>query len=145
MYVAPRVGAWIETMSVPDCFALYKVAPRVGAWIETRSAFSASALAIVAPRVGAWIETLNRPLKVSVILWSHPAWVRGLKQEQYKTVTTDAASHPAWVRGLKPCSRHTSQNGARVAPRVGAWIETLENSQKRIAPLMSRTPRGCVD
>ena len=33
-------------------------------------------------------------------------------------------SHPVWVRGLKHKACYfTSQNG-RVAPRVGAWIET---------------------
>ena len=33
--VAPRVGAWIETLiEVAGCMR-YKVAPRVGAWIET--------------------------------------------------------------------------------------------------------------
>ena len=34
-------------------------------------------------------------------------------------------SHPVWVRGLKPLYRHVSQTTFRVAPCVGAWIETL--------------------
>ena len=55
--VAPRVGAWIETIQY-----LYKpterpVAPRVGAWIETQFTQYNNKLAKVAPRVGAWIET----------------------------------------------------------------------------------------
>ena len=78
--VAPRVGAWIETlMPCPDTGAgplshpawvrglkleksntnnpLGKVAPRVGAWIETLIAGSFVLRVLVAPRVGAWIET----------------------------------------------------------------------------------------
>ena len=33
--VAPRVGAWIETISSPVFIFRNRVAPRVGAWIET--------------------------------------------------------------------------------------------------------------
>ena len=33
--VAPRVGAWIETMNTLRAQQLNQVAPRVGAWIET--------------------------------------------------------------------------------------------------------------
>ena len=54
------------------------VAPRVGAWIETFYLKSKSIAQPVAPRVGAWIETspLLPPL---ACLQSHPVWVRGLK------------------------------------------------------------------
>ena len=56
--VAPRVGAWIETLllcCVNICFA---VAPRVGAWIETLEKLDIPLRDFrVAPRVGAWIET----------------------------------------------------------------------------------------
>ena len=41
--VAPRVGAWIETLRFNDTIANQLVAPRVGAWIET--------LAVVTPTV----------------------------------------------------------------------------------------------
>ena len=80
-YVAPRVGAWIETKkgfltvvfeeSHPvwvrglkqikdNAFAKSPfVAPRVGAWIETICTTQASCGTVVAPRVGAWIETLE--------------------------------------------------------------------------------------
>ena len=36
---------------------LYEVAPRVGAWIETINGFFYHTMLAVAPRVGAWIET----------------------------------------------------------------------------------------
>ena len=34
-YVAPHVGAWIETPKKMNIIELKKVAPHVGAWIET--------------------------------------------------------------------------------------------------------------
>ena len=34
-WVAPRVGAWIETINTVTNTNLVDVAPRVGAWIET--------------------------------------------------------------------------------------------------------------
>ena len=33
--VAPRAGAWIETIRNRYMFAIISVAPRAGAWIET--------------------------------------------------------------------------------------------------------------
>ena len=36
---------------------MFNVAPRVGAWIETVDITPGDTLIIVAPRVGAWIET----------------------------------------------------------------------------------------
>ena len=33
-------------------------------------------------------------------------------------------SHPVWVRGLKPSESERRNTPLRVAPRVGAWIET---------------------
>ncbi len=35
IFVAPRVGAWIETPHTHALPAISAVAPRVGAWIET--------------------------------------------------------------------------------------------------------------
>ena len=55
------------------------VAPRVGAWIETRFPLRNSAALYVAPRVGAWIETGQIGSGTASPL-SHPVWVRGLKQ-----------------------------------------------------------------
>ena len=79
MYVAPRVGAWIETLVAPrlrvpkvshpvwvrglkPCHKARpktptRVAPRVGAWIETPKQKAKEMMRWVAPRVGAWIET----------------------------------------------------------------------------------------
>ena len=54
------------------------VAPRVGAWIETVSKATIDEAPQVPPRVGAWIET-NLPKPVLKRIGSHPVWVRGLK------------------------------------------------------------------
>ena len=56
-----------------------EVAPRVGAWIETVRPNFDFIKESVAPRVGAWIETVNVPPLVTADK-SHLEWVRGLKQ-----------------------------------------------------------------
>ena len=38
LVVAPRTGAWIETVSLQDIDSENTVAPRTGAWIETTCA-----------------------------------------------------------------------------------------------------------
>ena len=55
--VAPRAGAWIETVHENHCREQLQVAPRAGAWIETVTAPPVILLPSVAPRAGAWIET----------------------------------------------------------------------------------------
>ena len=102
------------------------VAPRVGAWIETGSSTSSPspATAAVAPRVGAWIETIEAS-KYILIHPSHPVWVRGLKQDTERNETQyRSVSHPVWVRGLNHIESASSKYEWVVAPRVGAWIET---------------------
>ena len=42
------------------------------------------------------------------------------------------ASHPVWVRGLKHSVNQNKRYFGDVAPRVGAWIETENNRNKRI-------------
>ena len=54
------------------------VAPYVGAWIETFPTFNVFRPAAVAPYVGAWIETNSFSGNLTKDM-SHPTWVRGLK------------------------------------------------------------------
>ena len=77
-YVAPLVGAWIETLPDSQTETNPEVAPLVGAWIETNMPYHGSVIPTVAPLVGAWIETWT-DTGVFVFLKSHPSWVRGLK------------------------------------------------------------------
>ncbi len=55
--VAPRTGAWIETLYPKEAKREIYVAPRTGAWIETLNYVSTEIADEVAPRTGAWIET----------------------------------------------------------------------------------------
>ena len=121
------------------------VAPRVGAWIETISPLPGARNRPVAPRVGAWIETeAGSPPALSPPP-SPPAWGRGLKQQIPRGPPILARlSPPAWGRGLKRSNCRELRLEARVAPRVGAWIETRRVAQQ-LSALMSRPPRGGVD
>ena len=57
VYVAPYVGAWIETYMRQRQLTYDQVAPYVGAWIETNLLQTSICMYVVAPYVGAWIET----------------------------------------------------------------------------------------
>ena len=61
-------------------------------------------------------------------LESHPVWVRGLKLSQICLIWTTQKSHPVWVRGLKRLRLWQHRAKRIVAPRVGAWIETVSTS-----------------
>ena len=60
-----------------------------------------------------------------ILVSSHPVWVRGLKPDKKHIPKTAPGSHPVWVRGLKLVLADPLTNANNVAPRVGAWIETL--------------------
>ena len=55
---------------------------------------------------------------------SHPTWVRGLKLFSFRCCIVCGWSHPTWVRGLKLKKIYQDEQAGRVAPYVGAWIET---------------------
>ena len=52
-------------------------------------------------------------------------WVRGLKQVVFYKRDEIVQSHPVWVRGLKHVNIAVPDLDEKVAPRVGAWIETV--------------------
>ncbi len=120
-FVARRVRAWIETISVDKITELEKVARRVRAWIETY------------PLTGGGNLTA-----------SHAVCVRGLKHLFTITLLLDGLSHAVCVRGLKLESVLTIDLCIKVARRVRAWIETINNTI--IARNgYGRTPCACVD
>ena len=96
------MGAWIETVQAGKKYYNVYVAPHVGAWIETR-----------------WLRTTTNGGR------SHPTWVRGLKPRTFAKQDMHVVSHPTWVRGLKHTVVPVCVSHSRVAPHVGAWIETL--------------------
>ncbi|SEQ62880.1 hypothetical protein SAMN05421510_11171 [Nitrosomonas ureae] len=93
-----------------------QVAPRVGAWIETVSWYPKQNDKNVAPRVGAWIETtlIYTSNRTSV---SRPAWARGLKPLNHLLTIQAMLSRPAWARGLKPFIAYASSPDGSRAPR----------------------------
>ena len=140
-FVAPLVGAWIETDYPIRHPQLPYVAPLVGAWIETKTAHTLASLSKSHP---SWVRGLKLQYDsfVRIGVLSHPSWVRGLKLENVGVTKAAWASHPSWVRGLKPTFSLVPTVDV-VAPLVGAWIETLLHNYYYFN--MCRTPRGCVD
>ena len=102
------------------------VAPRAGAWIETGVVIFTADRLPVAPRAGAWIETTSLSKNAPPLAWSHPVRVRGLKPAITLAAVGLSVSHPVRVRGLKHSSAKDGRQLVRVAPRAGAWIETLQ-------------------
>ena len=99
--VAPRAGAWIETIYRWSGTIYVKVAPRAGAWIETEVVRIMREYITVAPRAGAWIETTDQ-----------------MKGGLLEVVAPRAG---AWI---ETTARRHCADCKSVAPRAGAWIET---------------------
>ena len=78
----------------------------------------------VAPHVGAWIET-NTHHRLCSFARSLPMWERGLKPYLPNAFAKLRWSLPMWERGLKLRLKLGMSSGMRVAPHVGAWIETF--------------------
>src|SRR3989338_3261856 len=76
--VAPRVGAWIETVNYNEKLMSYKSRP-------------------------AWARGLKPTTTTDGTggVGSRPAWARGLKLNFFREVVKEAKSRPAWARGLK--------------------------------------------
>ena len=55
--------------------------------------------------------------------------VRGLKQKSTILLNCVLMSHPVRVRGLKQFEQEQGQKALVVAPRAGAWIETLKGGK----------------
>ena len=75
---------------------------------------------------------------------SLPSWERGLKLEKHFGLLFAYRSLPSWERGLKQYEVGKSYKTDKVAPLVGAWIETCLLKSKRCIELC-RSPRGSVD
>ena len=75
--------------------------------------------------MGAWIETTSAT-DTGIPIKSHPTWVRGLKLCRPQLLYSIFASHPTWVRGLKHVEHPHKLEEQKVAPYMGAWIETIK-------------------
>ena len=74
---------------------------------------------------------------------SRPVWARGLKPKAKIPRSNFNLSRPVWARGLKQCVVNDGARRAEVAPRVGAWIETV--TWRSIRGGQGRAPCGRVD
>ena len=138
------MGAWIETATFLSARPLAPVAPRVGAWIETTIRVSEERAQTKSHPV--WVRGLKQIYQKAheLICRSHPVWVRGLKHVFHRSIAEVVLSHPVWVRGLKQSVIYSQNCSTKVAPRVGAWIETERICANSLATIC-RTPCGCVD
>ena len=75
---------------------------------------------------------------------SRPVRARGLKHATRLLKAGGIMSRPVRARGLKLIKQAGVMLGDKVAPRAGAWIETLPVKYGRY-PLASRAPCGRVD
>ena len=96
---------WVRGLKHSDKSSRIKgsgVAPRVGAWIETVQSADLSHMYMSHP---VWVRGLKPPFDVGdkSRYKSHPVWVRGLKPEIMNRGHALVSSHPVWVRGLKLC------------------------------------------
>ena len=74
----PARARGLKQLMKPQIDANNRVAPRTGAWIETLEGIGTKTAFLVAPRTGAWIETYEAIYPLDT-LESRPARARGLK------------------------------------------------------------------
>ena len=78
-WIAPYVGAWVETDKTNLINQRRAIAPSMGAWIETASQACNWQEIVIAPCMGAWIETQFAQMLYCSNILSLPAWERELK------------------------------------------------------------------
>ena len=138
--VAPRTGAWIETMSRAGRQSNDGSRPARARGLKHFQASGGVNLIEVAPRTGAWIET-DPGSPGAGKEGSRPARARGLKPLFPPGYVIICTSRPARARGLKRVVFHVAQVEEKVAPRTGAWIETVQVRRDR-GRLRSRPARA---
>ena len=108
-WVAPLVGAWIETYHKDYYFYNFRSLPSWGRGLKQ-------------------IPRLFRRQKGT----SLPSWGRGLKHLWRPLLRGILLSLPSWGRGLKLYLDLCDTIDITVAPLVGAWIETKGNRPKAL-------------
>ena len=99
--VAPRAGAWVETLPCSQQYGSIDVAPRAGAWVETLESTLTYALQPSHPVRVRGLKRQNESEILDQGISSHPVRVRGLKREYAEANNNLTESHPVRVRGLK--------------------------------------------
>ena len=93
--------------------------------------------------MGAWIET-HLKYMTGHLEMSHPTWVRGLKHTRLFFMRSPRRVAPyvgAWIETRTHVAMAVRN---KVAPYVGAWIETRTHVAMAVRN-KGRTLRGCVD
>ncbi len=111
-----------DTTQIYDCDIF--VAPRAGAWIETVLLGLDWSAALVAPRAGAWIETLHGLRGSFMRERRSPCGSVDRNNEQTVHAMPSNWSLPVRERGSKRRHNARFSRCRVVAPRAGAWIET---------------------
>ena len=163
--VAPRTGAWIETIRFP-CTAAWWLSPpargrglkqgrgenqRPRAWSPpARGRGLKLALLYVSvnhfqspPARGRGLKPFRSPGRPRMMK-SPPARGRGLKLHTRHGKGRFIASPPARGRGLKLDTSKLTAGRRLVAPRTGAWIETAHHRRTHQSTYR-RPPHGGVD
>ena len=135
--VAPHVGAWIET-SKSACVCVGRRESRP-TWARGLKLNETKFSLYCYKSRPTWARGLKqgRPTAQHLAeLPSRPTWARGLKQRPSPRDTGHLRrSRPTWARGLKHQWRLKSKNWPRVAPHVGAWIETWRVHSVRVSSI----------
>ena len=135
---------WVRglKLNVDNVAPYYYVAPYVGAWIETAYAVRATFESLSHPM---WVRGLKLTSKSEIVIirLSHPMWVRGLKPYEAWLHLQLNVSHPMWVRGLKRRSVEMLLQRCRSHPM---WVRGLKLQNSLVnAQRKSRALCGCVD
>ena len=143
--LAPRVGAWIETLAGCDN-ATPKASPLAWGRGSKRAAWRHVNAGQGRPSRGG---VGSKPQHLAPLLGpasrSPLAWGRGSKPLDGNHQRTSAWSPLAWGRGSKRSRDLRRLHRQLVAPRVGAWIETLSRRRRTGLDGMGRPSRGGVD
>jgi len=75
---------------------------------------------------------------------SRPAWARGLKLDPPYGINVAKKVAPRVGAWIETPSEKSGNSHIAVAPRVGAWIETISKNVEQIL-VTGRAPRGRVD
>ncbi len=142
--VAPRAGAWIETLRRAAQHPHRSVAPRAGAWIETSSWISPPTPAVVAPRAGAWIETSSSWIQKKAPRCRSPRGSVDRNRICPRHEWNADASLPARERGSK---HRASQVPVIVVTSLPARERGSKHQAGEVCARITerRSPRGSVD
>ena len=142
-FVAPYMGAWIETYIFVHFNAPVSSLP---IWERGLKLVNGLLMRKGPLSLPIWERGLKHRISVRLPRsgLSLPIWERGLKHDFFDFPVYHFLSLPIWERGLKPTRPPEEARFAIVAPYMGAWIETY-SSALQIQQEQGRSLYGSVD